>query len=209
MILSKAIGLILIAIIVIMIIKRKSKRTLLIGLSIIVLVVGGGLFLLYSFLQALGPPTVTITKNHISTNRDFINGVTIEKIQVDSIGDEGYPIKYTVLYSTSCNIHHPTNKPPNPPDKIEFYKPGKYSWDEDTIKVRYIHKGLTRQSLDTTNKLWWLNKFGDYPICPIKFEQQQWYFIIIGDPKVTGIFFYIDKDNKEHQYYLESGVSPI
>lgn len=192
-----------------MIFKRKSKKTLIIGLSIIVLAIAGGLFLLYSFLGALRPPTVTITQNQISTNRDFINGVTIEKIHVDSIGSEGYPIKYTTFYTTSCNIHHPTNKPPNPPNKIEFYKSGKYSWDEDTVKIRFIHEGLSRKLLDTISKTWWLNKFGNRPICPIKFEKEQWYFFIVGDPRVTGIFFYIDKDNKEHQYYLESGVSPI
>jgi hypothetical protein len=57
--------------------------------------------------------------------------------------------------------------------------------------------------------LWWLNKFGNYPVCPLKFEKEKWYFITIGNPQVTGIFFYIDSSGKEHQYYLESGVSPI
>ncbi len=184
-------------------------KIIIVIISIITLIVIGGLYFLNYFLSALAPPKVTITKDYISTNRDFINGVTIEKIQVDSIGKNEYPVKYTILYATSCNIHHPTNKPPNPPSKIEFYKPGKYSWDEDTVKVRYISNGFSRQCLDTANKLWWLNKFGKHPVCPLKFEQGQWYFITIGDPQVTGLFFYIDKDNKEHQYYLESGVSPI
>lgn len=187
----------------------RRAKTIIIIISAIALIVIGGLYFLKSFFSAFAPPKLTVTKNFISTNRDFINGVTIEKIQVDSIGENEYPIKYTVLYATSCNIHHPPNNPPNTPVKIEFFKPGKYSWDEDTIKVRYIHIGLSRQSLDTTNKLWWLNKFGKHSVCPLKFEQEQWYFITIGDPQVTGLFFYIDKENKEHHYYLESGVSPI
>jgi|GEM_PF-1471752 len=187
---------------------RESKMIIKISL-IIALTVISGLYFLKSPFNALAPSKVMVTKDYISTNRDFINGVTIEKIQADSIGNNGYPIKYTVLYATSCNILHPTSKPPNPPSKIEFNKPGKYSWDEDTIKVRYIHNGLSRQSLDTINKLWWLNKFGKHPICPLKFQQEQWYFITVGDPQVTGLFFYIDKDSKEHQYYLESGISPI
>ena len=187
----------------------KKAKTIIITLSIIFLIVMGGLYLAYYFFSAFAPPKLTITKDYISTNNDFINGVAIEKIHVDSIGNEGYPIEYTIFYTTSCNIQHPTNKPPNPPNKIEFYKPGKYSWNEDTTKVRYIHNGLSRQSLDTTNKLWWLNKFGEHPVCPLKFEQGEWYFITIGDPQVTGIFFYIDSSGKEHQYFLASGVSPI
>lgn len=187
----------------------RISKIIVISISIIILLTAGGLYFIKSFFSAFAPPEVTVTKDYISTNRNFINGVTIEKINVDSIGDNNYPVKYTVLYTTSCKIQHSVNKSPNPLGKIEFYKPGEYSWDEDTIKVRYMHNGLSRQSLDTTNKLWWLNKFGEHPVCPLKIEQGQWYFITIGDPQVTGIFFYIDKDNKEHQYYLKSGVSPI
>jgi len=187
----------------------RIAKIIVIIISAITLLIVGVHYFLKSFFSAFAPPKVTVTKDFISTNRGFINGLTIEKIGVDSMGNNNYPIKYTVLYSTSCHIHHPTTKPPTPPNKIEFHKPGKYSWDEDTIKVRYIHNGLSRQSVDTTTKLWWLNKFGDYPVCPIKFEQEQWYFITIGDPQVTGIFYYIDETGEEHQYFLASGVSPI
>ncbi len=187
----------------------RTTKTIIIIISVLLLIVAGGLYFLFSFFSAFAPPKVTVTKHSIRTNRDFINGVTIEKIQVDSIGENGYPIAYTVLYSTSCNIHHLTNKPPEPPNKIEFNKPGNYSWDEDTVKIRYEHRGLSREPLDTSNKLWWLNKFGKHSLCPIKFEQEQWYFLTIGNPQVTGIFFYIDSSDKEHQYFLASGVSPI
>ncbi|RPD38987.1 hypothetical protein [Chitinophaga barathri] len=187
----------------------KKTKMAAIRLSVIALVIAGGLYFFHSFFSAFAPPEIKITKNCISTNRDFINGVSIEKIQVDLIGDKNHPVKYTVIYTTSCNIHHPIGRPPDPPNRIEFDKPGNYSWDEDTVKVRYIHDGLSRASLDTTNELWWLNKFGDHAICPIKFEREQWYFITMGDPQVTGIFFYIDKSGEEHQYFLHSGVSPI
>jgi len=184
----------------------RASKTILIIASVIILLILGGLYFLKTFFSAFAPPQVTVTKDYISTNKDFINGVAIEKINVDSMGDNSYPLKYTVVYATSCNIQQPTAKPPS---KIEFYKPGNYLWDEDTIKVSFVHNGMTRQSLDTTNRRWWLNKFGKHTICPLKFDKEQWYFITIRDPKVTGIFFYIDKTGKEHQYFLASGVSPI
>ncbi len=198
-------GLILIAILGVILLKNRLAKGIMIAIGIILILIAGGLY----FLGALAPPKVTITANYISTNTDFINGVTIEKLMVDSIGDKKHPVKYTVIYATSCNINHPTNKPPEPPNMIEFNKPGKYSWDEDTTRVRYIHKGLSRQSIDKSNELRWQNKFGDHPVCPIKFEKEQWYFITFSDARVTGIFFYIDKYGKENQFYLTSGVSPI
>lgn len=187
----------------------KSKATILIILSVILLLIAGGLYFLYSFFSAFAPPKVTITKTGITTNQDFINGVTIEKINVDSMSNDGYPIKYTVTYATSCIIQHSGNKPPNPPDKIQFYEPGKYFWDEDTIQIRYELMGLGRHPLEKTSEPWWLNKFGKHPVCPLKFEPEQWYLFTIGDPQVTGIFFYIDSTGKEHQYFLPSGISPI
>lgn len=187
---------------------RKNKIAILIG-GLALILISVGLYFLYYFFSAFAAPKITITKDYVKTDRDFVNGVTIEKLLVDSLGEEGYPVKYTTYYTTSCNIHHPTNKPPNPPNKIEFYKPGKYSWDEDTIKVQFIHIGLTRQPLTKTDELWWLKKFGDFPTCPMKIEKEQWYFFTFHHPQITGIFYYIDKDDKEYQYYLASGVSPI
>jgi hypothetical protein len=187
---------------------KRTKIIITISSALLLLVVGVLLFF-YFYLNAFAPPQVTITKDHISANIGFVNGVTIEKILVDSIGVKGYPIKYTTIYTTSCNIKNPINKPQNPLNKIEFNKPGKYSWDEDTVKVRYIHNDLSREPLDSISNLWWLNKFGNNPVCPIKFEKEQWYFIIISDPRVTGIFFYMDKSGKEYEYLLQSGVSPI
>lgn len=202
-------GLILIAIFLVILLKNRLAKGLMIVLSIILILVAGGLYFLNYFLSSFAPPKVTITTNYISTNTDFINGVTIEKIRVDSIGEKGYPVKYTTFYTTSCNIEHPKNRPPEPPSKIEFNKPGKYLWDEDTVKVDHIHKGLSRESKSSSDKMWWLNKYGEHPTCPLKFETGQWYFFTIGDPQVTGIFFFIDKDGEEKQYYLTSGISPI
>ncbi len=192
-------------------IMTRTTKTIIIILSAIALFVIGGLYFLYYFFSAFAPPKVTITKDYIATNRDFINGVTIEKLKVDSFGSEEYPIKYTVTYWTSCGIDHPKNKPPEPPDKIYFKKEGKYWWTEENIIIPFIHEGLSRRTTDSTkiNRLLW--SIGDkrFTTCPLEFEKEQWYFFRIDDPQVTGIFFYIDKTGKEYQYFLASGVSPI
>ena len=187
----------------------KRTKTIIIILSVIGLFVIGGLYFLYSFFSAFAPPKVTITKGYISTNRDFINGVTIEKLSVDSIGDKNYPVKYTVIYWTSCGIDHPKNKPPKPPDKIYFKKEGKYWWTEEVVNIPFIHEGLSRHTTDSTDRLPWSMGDKRFKTCPLEFEKEQWYFFRIDDPQVIGIFFYIDKTNEEHQYFLPSGVSPI
>ena len=188
--------------------KRWQKILLIISSIILILVLGGG-FLMYKFLTALQPPKIEITENYISTNRDFINGVTIEKISVDSIGSNGLPAKYTVNYWTSCNIDHPKGRPPEPPDKIVFNERGKYWWIEKESDIQYIHKGLRRETVDGKKRLPFSVGLERLPTCPMEFEKQQWYFITIGDPQVTGIFFIIDKNGKKNQYFMSSGVSPI
>mgnify|MGYP006433956111 CR=1 FL=1 len=207
MIIGFLIGLILIIILGVFLIKNRLWK--IIFISVIFILIAGGVYFMKSFFSAFAPPKIELTKNYISTNRDFVNGVTIEKILVDSIGSKGYPVKYTTTYSTSCNIKHPKNKPPVPPSIIEFKKPGKYSWDEDTIRVNHIHKNLTRKSKSNSKKLRWLNKFGKYDVCPLKFERNQWYFIMISDPQITGIFLFIDEYRNEKKINVYSGVSPI
>lgn len=187
----------------------KSKKSKWITRCIILALLIGFICFIYSFLRALAPPEVTITEDCISTNRDFINGVTIEKLQVDSLGSEHYPVKYTVTYMTTCSIDYPKDRPPSPPNKICFAKPGKYWWTEETVNLPFIHEGLSRHSIDTTRNLFWSQGEKLFKTCPLRFEREQWYFITIDDPRVTGIFFYISKAGVAHQYYLESGISPI
>lgn len=185
------------------------KKILIVIISIVILIIGGGLFLFYSFFSAFAPPKIEITSEYISTNRDFINGLSIEQLEVDSLGQDGIPAKYTVNYWTSCMIDHPKGRPPEPPDKIYFDKKGKYWWTEEKVEMRFVHKGLSRESLDTKNRVLWSIGQEKFPTCPLDFKKEQWYFVRIGDPKVTGIFFYIDKEGKEQQHYIASGISPI
>jgi hypothetical protein len=188
---------------------EKTLRTVTITLFVIQLLFIGGLYFLSFFFRAFAPPSVVLTRDYISTSGSFVNGITIEKIRVDSMGAEGYPTAFTVLYATSCWIHGPANEPSDSPGKIEFNKPGKYSWYEDTVRIQYKLGASSRISLDATGKAWWLNHFGDHPLCPIKFQKGQWYCIDIHDPRVIAIFFYVNESGEEHEYYVGSGISPI
>lgn len=185
------------------------KIIIIIAGAIFIVMIGSGLYLVRQFFSALALPEIEITKEYISTNQNFVNGVTIEKIRVDSIGEKGYPVKYTTIYTTSCNIHNSSVKSQGPVSKIEFNQQGKCIWKEDTVKVDHIHKGLSRQSVSSSEELWWLNRYGNHSVCPLTFEPEQWYYFILDDRRITGIFFYIDQIGKEHTYFLTSGVSPI
>tara|TARA_B100000378_G_scaffold255416_1_gene232463 strand:+ start:208 stop:777 length:570 start_codon:yes stop_codon:yes gene_type:complete len=188
--------------------KAWKKILLIISAVLFILVLGSG-FLLYQFFTSLQPPKIEITENYISTNKDFINGMTIEKITVDSIGGNGLPAKYTVNYVASCIIDHPQGRPPEPPDRITFSEKGKYWWIENTVVFQYLHKGLRREIINGKKRLPLGVGLERLSTCPIEFEPEQWYFITIGDPQVTGIFFIIDKKGNNNQYLMPSGVSPI
>jgi hypothetical protein len=74
----------------------KRTRTILVILSVVLLITVGVLYFITRFFKAFAPPEVTITEKYISSNHGFINGVTIEKLQVDSMGGENYPVRYTL-----------------------------------------------------------------------------------------------------------------
>lgn len=185
------------------------KKILIITSSIIVVLAVGGYILIIQFYSAFAPPKIKITTEYISTNRDFINGLTIEKIRVDSMAQDGTPAKYTVFYWTTCSIDHLEGQQPYLLNKIYFDKKGKYWWTEEGVDLKYIHKGLRRESLDNNNRIQMSIGENRFPTCPMEFQKEQWYFIRTYDQAVTGIFFFIDKNGKEHQYYIASGVSPI
>ena len=188
--------------------KAWKKILLIISAVLFILVLGSG-FLLYQFFTSLQPPKIEITKNYISTNKDFINGVTIEKITVDSIGGNGLPAKYTVNYWTRCVIDHPNGQPPEPPDRITFSEKGNYWWIQNKADFQYVHKGFRREVINGKKRLPLGMGLERLPTCSIEFEPEQWYFITIGDPQVTGIFFILDKKGNNNQYLMPSGVSPI
>lgn len=187
---------------------NKSKKLITIIFPIIVFWFLVGLFILNLFYMAIESPKVTMTKKYISTTSEFDHCVTIEKIKVDSVGLKKYPVKYTVTYLTSCHIGSPNGKPSNPPEKIRFNKEGNYWWTEENVNMQFIHYHFRRELVNSDRIS---ESMGEtkYSTCPLEFEKEQWYFVTIHDPGVTGIFFYIDKNGREHEYFIESGISPI
>jgi hypothetical protein len=187
----------------------RLKKILIVLTLFVIVLIGGGLFLLYSFLNALSPPEVEINSKFITISSNFSNGFSIEEIAVDSFGQKGIPVKYTVKFRTHCSIDHPIGRPPDPPNKIYYYQEGKYWWTQEHVNITFIHKGLSREPLDTNNNLGWYIGRDRNSTCPLVFNHEQWYFFTFYDRRISGIFFYIDREGKEHQYYLASGISPI
>jgi len=188
----------------------KGRYTL-IGLVVVFVfgLLGAAFFFVNSFFSSFRPPDIKVSRDRISSNRGLVNGVEIEKLIVDSIGEQGYPVKYSTIYSTSCNIRNQIGKTPRFPNEIELYREGNYEWVQDSSLRKYRHFGLTRELLSPERKLWWLEEFGKSAVCPLDLIPNQWYFIRVGDPMVTGIYFIIDRTGKEKQYFVASGVSPI
>ncbi len=185
---------------------NKIAKVILILAAFFLIIAIGALYYFNKFLKALAPPEITITQEYISTNYSFINGVIIEKLTVDSMGNEDYPVKYVVTYRTRCSIVRPVDKSPK---KIKFKEEGRYTWNEENVNIPFTHEGMERESTDSAKRVPLIFGEQQFATCPIKFERGQWYFFIIGDPRTTGIFFRIDENGKEHQYYIESGVCPI
>lgn len=188
--------------------KKWHKALIVIG-SLLIVVVAGGLFLLNQFVGAFALPKIEITAERITTNGDFINGITIEQLEVDSLDGDGIPARYTVYYQANCYIDRPEGSRPVGPKKIYFDKTGNYWWTAEEVDITYAQDRFTRELL--TAPIPSTNRFGGKRLqtCPIKLQKEQWYFFRVRDPRVIGLFFYIDKDGKEHQKYIASGVSPI
>jgi hypothetical protein len=187
---------------------RKTKINIFF-ISILLVIGIGGIYLLFSFLKALAPPKVLVSRNSIRSSNGFQNGFAIQKLSVDSIGGNQYPVKYTVVYSTSCKFYNSEGSYVPSPNYVEFDKNGLYSWDEDTGHLRYDYTEMTKRDLDSLNSLWRLRRVGKHSTCPIEIVEGQWYLFTVDDPRVTGIFYHIDSLGKEVQYFVPSGVSPI
>ena len=186
-----------------------TKTTILIILLVLVLLVGGGLYCGNKVLTAFRPAKINITKTEISSSEVFVNPITIEKLKVDSIGQDQRPVKYTIKYLTTCGIKQKSGKPPIPLNKIKLDESGRYGWTEEIVNIPVIHADGYSQRIDSAQRMIWSMGKQKFDICPLRFEKDTWYFINILDPQIIGVYVYIDDTGMIHQYTTYSGVSPI
>jgi hypothetical protein len=162
-----------------------------------------------NYLNSIAPDSITISENEIVSLRGLINVVTIEKLKVDSIGEEMWPVKYEIVYLTTCGIKQEQDKPPVPLHTIFLNKPGRYAWSEEEVHIPMSHFGLSRSRLDSSEGAIWATETKELEVCPLKFELDHWYFITFLDPQIVGAYVFIDNNNHLQQYTIYSGVSPI
>jgi hypothetical protein len=188
---------------------RESKNILLIFVIIICFIVYGVLNFGSFFINSYSPPQITVKKNAISMQGGFMNPVTIEKLKVDSLGKDKRPTKYTTEYITTCFIKQIDTKTPIALNEIKFNQIGRYSWSEKNVTVFIKHPdGLSKRIFGSEQPV--LDKPNQaLNICPLKFENKNWYFIDFQDPIFIGVYIYVDQDGKIHQYATYSGKLPI
>lgn len=187
---------------------KRTRNTLFISLAIGLLVFSG-LYFVRSILGAFAPADIMVTPTEISSSRGFINPITIEKIRVDSIGEEQRPVKYNIEYIATCSIQQREGSPPVALKTIKLNKAGRYSWSQEKVSIPIYHNGIVRNRMDSQPGIIWSNGPEAFDVCPLKLERGNWYFVNILDPSIVGVYLYIDKKGDTRQYTIYSGVSPI
>lgn len=187
----------------------KKIRNILIVVGILVSIGFGVLYFIYNFLSAFASDDITITQTEIRSSRGFVNPITIEKLKVDSIGEDQRPVKYTIEYVTTCGIKQQEGKPPVALKQIKLTEPGRYRWSEENVNIPIVHGDGYSKRIDSIQRIIWSMGRQKFDICPIKFESGNWYFITFLDPSIIGVYVYINEAGKLTQYTTYSGVSPI
>jgi hypothetical protein len=191
---------------------KGARNVSLLVLAVVLLVVGSIFLFTYfvrSFFSAFRPAEITVTKTAITSNRGFINPITIEKLKVDSFSEEQLPVKYVIEYLTTCSIKRVEGKPPVGLKKIRLTQPGRYSWSQEKVNIPITHVDRYRKRNDSGGGMIWSTSTERSAICPINFQKGNWYFIDFLDPGIVGIYIYIDSNDRVRQHTVYSGVSPI
>jgi hypothetical protein len=187
----------------------RSKKYSTIIFFLLIAFICPGICILHGCISAFAPDKITITKKEIHSSLGFINPITIERVKVDSIGEEKRPVKYTIEYLTTCSIKQQGEKPPVALKEIRLYEPGRYNWSEQNVNIPILHTDLERSRLDSLQDIIWSTSSEGFDICPMKFEPGKWYFVTFLDPQIVGVYIFIDEKGYLKQYNSYSGVSPV
>src|SRR5258705_1487073 len=187
---------------------KGRKNVVFVLLGSILLLVFGGDYLVRFFSSRYLPPRIIVSKNKISSSGGFMNPITIEKLRVDSFGKEEQPTKYTIEYVTTCSISQKDGEPGIALNEVKLNEPGSYSWSGENVHISIVHpEGISRR-IDSAQGLILSKAFQNISICPLKFENENWYFINFQDPVFIGVYVYIDKMGTIHQYGAYSRILP-
>jgi len=187
--------------------KKKIGITVIICITLVLIVfglynLGNRLFNRYS------PPTITVSKTGISSSGGFINPVTIEKLRVDSLGKEERPTKYIIEYITTCFIERAGGENAVALNEIKFNEPGRYHWSDDNTNILVVHPDGASKRTKSIQRPVLMSGHAEFDICPLKFKNDNWYFIDFRDRVFIGVYVYVDKTGLIHQYNAYGNVLP-
>ena len=188
---------------------KGSTRILVILVTFIVVVAFAVYHFGHFFSERYLPPKVTVTKNEIIGSGGFMNSITIEKLKVDSFGKDKRPTNYTIEYLTTCFIKQKDGEPPVALKEIKLDESGRYIWSEEIAHISVAHAEGSSKRITSTQRIIVRAGLRKFDICPVKFENGNWYFLDFQDPVFIGIYLYVDENGTIHQYDAYSGELPF
>jgi len=171
---------------------KGTRNVIAISLAFLLFLALGGYYLGNIFGRAYTPPDINVSLNEISSSGGFMDPITIEKLKVDSIGKEQRPVKYVIEYVATCTINQKQGEPPVALDQVEFNEAGRYSWSEEKVNISIFHSDGFTNRIGSPQRAISSGDNQKYPICPLKFEKGNWYFINFHDPVFIGVYVFID-----------------
>ncbi len=188
-------------------------------IAVTLLVVGCQLFIT-RMITSIGSCGVYVTEDCIESDCRLGNGAYFEKLADVHLDSVGLPDRYTVIQQIECfNSGFLTGERYDPPTKIYFHKKnGQFKWRFNDAHISFEGHGRERSALEFDSTA---NKFrakdvslmaagkGDVDLLPVNFERDTWYYINIYDPRVSGIYLYVDTRMNFKVFTIDSGVSPI
>jgi hypothetical protein len=187
---------------------RKKIGILIIAVAAISLIAFGVYHFGDRLFNRYSPPAITVDKTKISSLGGFSDPIIIEKLKIDSLGKEKRPVNYVIEYIATCIIKQQVAEKFVALNEISLTQPGRYTWTGDTADIVIFHSDGQRKRIDSTLRSTDGAAHQEFNICPLKLENDNWYFINFRDPVVIGVYVYIDKTGVVHQYEAFSGNLP-